>query len=446
VTRREELEANVVEQWDDADAWLVLADHLLDQGDRQGELVRAQLAAETELPKHRRHKIAVTRLLRELVVPHLPAQAAERVRELGWRRGYLAEVTVASMLDVDILETLPMAFGRLLRRIVFGAGVDDWYRALGTLQRFPYLEAVECSHTNVDTIVPLAEVPSLRRLGLTVTKATSLLPALVALRHLEELDVQCSGLGELPPIAEPLRRLNVSHNQIDDVAALASCPTLRAVNLAYNRLPHFRALAGLPVEDLDLQYAQVADLTPLATCSRLRRLSLSYNKAVRDLTPLAGLPLDWLRLDTTELTDLTALAGCHRLRALNLESSGSITRIEPLAGLRLEQLDLCRTSVTDIAPLAECHELRTLNLATLEVDLSPLQACSKLEHLVIKWRASVDISALRDAPSLTEIDLWMVDDLRDIEVLLTMPKLQRVRTYNKTYVAWLREHLPHVAT
>lgn len=148
--RYSDLERAIVENPDDRDAWLVLADAHQSKGDPRGELIALQLAGETDAGKQR--------AARQYFEKH--REALDYTRELTdvtWRRGFIHAAIVTwreGFTPVEIRSVLEKLLrhpaGRFLHDLAIG--FDEYPREL-------------VLHGAVDAIAELA-IPSLRRLHL----------------------------------------------------------------------------------------------------------------------------------------------------------------------------------------------------------------------------------------------------------------------------------------
>ena len=111
-----------------------------------------------------------------------------------------------------------------------------------------------------------------------------------------------------------ITELTLTSVGLQNLWPLAALEHLRVLNLAGDpaarrrgTLTDLRALAELPLEELDLSWTAVEDLGPLAK-TQLKILRVS-NTRVRSLAPLQNLPLTKLDFSFTEVADLAPLKG-----------------------------------------------------------------------------------------------------------------------------------------
>ena len=169
---------------------------------------------------------------------------------------------------------------------------------------------------------------------------------------------------------------------------------------------------------------------------KLKKLSLTDYRAsaIGDITALAGLPLEELNLCNTKVTDLGPVKELPNLKSLSLQGL-PISNIEALKGSKLISLNIAATKVTDIAAL-EGVPLTELYLFKTEVkDLTPL-AGSPLKCLI-----AFDCPNLQDLKPLeecTELEaLTIPAEHGDIEFLRKMPKLKHLTAEPRSEAWWL---------
>jgi transglutaminase/protease-like cytokinesis protein 3 len=136
--------------------------------------------------------------------------------------------------------------------------------------------------------------------------------------------------------------LNLSFNQIENIASLASLKKLQTLKLQENRIKTIDALSGLTtLTTLELSTNQISNVSPISTLTGLTSLGLRSNK----LTTLQSLN------NVTKLTDLDA-------------GSNQITDVTPLANkLQLTRLILAENRIRDFSPLSALINITFLSIA-----------------------------------------------------------------------------------
>jgi len=227
---------------------------------------------------------------------------------------------------------------------------------------------------------------------------------------LRRLDLRHNQIADLAPLGglANLEQLSMDFNQIGDVTPLAGLTNLTGLFLGVNQIAEVGPLAGLlKLTDLSLIYNQVANLTPLAHLTNLRSLDLDANQ-ISNITPLGGLAnLTGLFLGVNQITDITALAGLANLDRLWLHRN-RIVEIGPLASLtKLVLLDLTDNQISGLTPLAGLMDLRELYLEGNRIsDLTPLAGLKNLGTLNLKGNEVADIW-----PLVTNLGLSAGDEL-----------------------------------
>ncbi len=200
---------------------------------------------------------------------------------------------------------------------------------------------------------------------------------------------------------------------------LSGLKHLRKVTIVNSRIPDIRGLAGSQITRFEYHGDTVTDFSPLNDCNKLNNVSIApwSDSAGAILADFHPVPLERLAI-SGKVTDLSGLSQCTRLKYLELQDA-YLEDLGCLAGLPLWELRL------DMMP----------RLTSLE----GLQGMVTLRELEIHGCSRVaDISALAGCDGLTSIHIsidraWM-DNLRDVSVLGTLPKLQSIGLYGvRTY-------------
>ena len=202
---------------------------------------------------------------------------------------------------------------------------------------------------------------------------------------------------------------------------LSGLKHLRRVTIVNCRIPDIRGLGGSQINWFEYHGDTVTDFSPLNDCSKLTEVSIApwNDPAGAMLADFHPAPLQRLNI-SGKVTDLSGLSQCTRLKWLDLRDA-YLEDLSYLAGLSLQELWFdVMPRLTNLAGLQGMETLRRLEI----------HGCSRL----------ADISALAGCNSLSNIHIdtdgdgrWM-DNLRDVSVLGTLPKLQDIGLYGvRTY-------------
>jgi Leucine-rich repeat (LRR) protein len=201
------------------------------------------------------------------------------------------------------------------------------------------------------------------------------------------------------------------------------------------------------IEEAYLERSDIAsiDLTPLSRCTALTRLHLNHNHLKEiDLTPLQNCKkLEWIQLDFNDITDvdLAPLGQCSKLRCICLDNNKldriNLTPLEKCSNLEevtlynnpnlnwisyngtvIDDKDIIRQFMDIGYPKArkphitlrfrtksgtetchfsiDCEEIQLNRSNIIEMDLTPLNRCSKLEILRLDYNQlkTLDLSPL----------------------------------------------------
>lgn len=209
-----------------------------------------------------------------------------------------------------------------------------------------------------------------------------------------------------------LRSLNLSGNEVADLAPLAQVEDLETLTLERMvRSVSVAPLAKLPhLWALHLDSDVVNGLASLAELASLR--SLDLNGCVLDDPGALARLTQVTRLGLSQVSsDLTAVKDLVQLRSLALEANGLVD-LSLLGGLeRLRTLDLVDNGIADISPLAGMKELATLYLNGNRVaDLAPLTGLRDLSWLELGDNHVSTLSAIANNPGVGANDLVMAYD------------------------------------
>jgi hypothetical protein len=243
------------------------------------------------------------------------------------------------------------------------------------------------------------------------------------------LDAAWPGTSALLRVEDDGFKLNLSkRDDISDISALAGIP-LESLNLDGTRVSDLSPLAGMPLKWLNLNNTPVSDLAPLRGL-KLTYLALHKATGVKDLSPLTGMPLEELLISGTSVSDLSPLAGMP-LRILQAYEMPNLRDLSPLRGCPLTHLHLYRTPIRDLTPVKGMPLVFLSITFSNVIDLTPLHG-GRLEKLQMDGTQVYDISPLAGLP-LTEVYLQNTP-VADITVLHGLPLERLVVTPHKVNV------------
>lgn len=183
--RADALEARIVDDPEDSEAWMVYGDLLQRRGDPRGELVALQIAAEAERAANPRARGAAQVAVGRYFATHAPAllgSLAKHVKDVRdpavapflWRSGFIHRAELAALGDPGAIvdELLQHPSGRLLVELAFKA--DDRAEAVEVLDAIARMAPPALRELDLFARADLADlgnvwakIPRLRRLYLT---------------------------------------------------------------------------------------------------------------------------------------------------------------------------------------------------------------------------------------------------------------------------------------
>ena len=177
------------------------------------------------------------------------------------------------------------------------------------------------------------------------------------------------------------------------------CPGVEGKERAVRDLS---SLAGMRLENLNIDITSVSDLSPLKDM-KLKALSM-VAAPVADLTPLRGMADDLrvLNIGVTNVSDLSPLKDMKNLEMLVFYKT-AVTDVSALKGMKLTNLQCVGSKVSDLTPLLGMP-LNQLDCGWTKVtDLSPLRGMP-LKNLTCDFKKERDTAFLRSIKSLETIN------------------------------------------
>ena len=263
------------------------------------------------------------------------------------------------------------------------------------LAAFPNIqELVLNEHPSLASLEPLQELTKLQSLTLEECFQIGSQKGLSRLSSLRVLNLCYCGKmarwekGENPPLTKLI--LVGAHN-LEDLSFLSTLPTLRYLDLSYNRFLQdfsvFKALEGL--ETLHLHGTSLRSLKGVGALKSLKTLDLGSSKRLRSLSGIesAEALIDLDINDCEGIGGLECLRGLTSLRRLSLVGCTSITSLKSLENLvGLESINLwgCKNlkSLEGLQNLKALQEVNIEECYALE-SVDPLDDLPSLRRLLV---------------------------------------------------------------
>ncbi|OKL49909.1 HtaA domain-containing protein [Boudabousia marimammalium] len=166
---------------------------------------------------------------------------------------------------------------------------------LSPLKGLKKLVDLDAGYNELTSLAGLEDSPKLTNLAVENNRLTNLdgLKNLASLTKLDAYENAIIDISGLPEDSENLESVDLNHNKINDISALAKDPYLRRLNLSHNRIVDPSPLANLRViERVDLRHNFIEDFSSLTNwegkANNLQQVRLDFNKNT-DLSAF-----DWL--------------------------------------------------------------------------------------------------------------------------------------------------------
>lgn len=338
------------------------------------------------------------------------------------------------------------------------------------------LESLILQSVEYHSLAPLAKLPSLKKLGLDMqmNKAWDM-DHVAEISHLEELDIDASGMASLSPITQlsGLKKLTLSRSTESDLSFLAELPELRELNL-WNcpyledasfiaDIPSLRALNtgadGLPSIAFlyEMPYLESLVISDASNCAfldkmpELKSLCLQNSDIGKTYDFGSLTKLEYLCIQTvpdSTLDDEEGFAGIAKLKNLKtaaISNTGFTYPIDPLISLpSLESLSIYNGSYT-FEPTRISKNLKSLTLSRAD-DLQALTpqitGMPKLERLSLPKCSLSDVVFLKNMPNLQYLNL-ADNHISDLSPVRRLKGLKQLKISNNPLTAdKVREALP----
>lgn len=348
----------------------------------------------------------------------------------------ILDTSITAELGTDAIVPPPPPEERPIDRIITPADVTTEPFIAGSQESIFVIGTQGAKVTVIRDLEPFAATLKTLVLRSNLISSISGIESLTNLEKLELYDncIEALPVSSLILAGQNLQILDLSFNSIRSMEAVASCPLLKELYVAQNKLKVIEGVNGLVhLEILDLGANRIRELPPnfLANCVALKSLWLGKNKIERigveaglaNLTNLTKLDVQNNRLLRIGLGELPLN---HSLQELYLACNG-ISEFLPEMGVegeggdgsvhQLQTLDLSRNPIKDLSFVtAFADSLEELWLTGIAVDnkeqILPLAnlkhlSCVYLEHSPLQKSLSEPeyknmLKTL--APTLTQID------------------------------------------
>ena len=221
-------------------------------------------------------------------------------------------------------------------------------------------------------------------------KITTLEP-LLGLQNVETLVLTGNAISDVSVLAglPKLKELHLTSNRVRDISPLSVCQALRKLEIQGNPVENFAVLQTLPsLESLSISRNQLPALDQCKSLPSLRGLWIHEDFENRDP-----------EVDFRKLPEMPQLLWLRSHWIANLEG------IERFSGL--VELDLFEAETGSGFALNALGQLKMLTTAKLisygALDVSPLNACSRLRHLHFSAAELTGLDALKRLPVLHEV-------------------------------------------
>jgi hypothetical protein len=225
-------------------------------------------------------------------------------------------------------------------------------------------------------------------------------------------------LVKITPLAGlPIEDLNLQNTGVTDLSALRGMP-LKVLNISRTQATDLSPVRDAPLEHLLMIRSKVARL-PQFTSKTLKHVDLNHS-IVADISGLREQPLETLRMIGTKVTRLPLFTS-KTLRHVDLNDS-PVSDISGLQGQPLVHLHIVQTKVADLSPLKKSR-LVNLNVSLTPVrDLFPLRGLP-LHALDIRQTQVTSLLPLKDlqlkvlhAQGLKGVDFGPVEKIKGLTI------------------------------
>ena len=289
--------------------------------------------------------------------------------------------------------------------------VPETSRSLADLALMPYLKSLTIHDLDLGTLTDLSSLAKLETLDLTgCTFPAEDLAILASLPSLKNLNLSNCSLSTIAGLegAPALTNLNLSGNTLRNLDVLSNMGTLIELNLKHNAVTSLKALQSLNnLETLDIAFNAITDLRPLSACVKLQWLDAGNNQLTH-ANGVEALPLlSYLSLDYNALTDVSILSNCTELTNLSIANNqiGNISSLSSL--IKLDILDFSYNAVSELPNWQDGCALRTIDGSynTL-LNIDNLAKLEQLSYVYMDYNKITSVNALADSYRLVQVNVY----------------------------------------
>lgn len=260
------------------------------------------------------------------------------------------------------------------------------------------LLAIEANNNFLEDLDSLAKVTTLRHLLARNNGIMSMAP-LTRLANLTWVDLARNYIREVPEgLPQDLVYLDLSYNEIEEIAPIANHSSIEEIYLAGNRLRILPQFNMPKASVLDFSSNLLTDVTQLKTLDHGDVFKLTSNNNMIEYIDLGTLPseLTLLELANNKLTDLGFIRGMTNIAAAYL-GANRIEDLSPLAALpNLARVDIHENRVRTLMPLKDMAALEYLRIAKnpLGTDIAKTPYNCPIEGSalpVIQWCKKIEL-------------------------------------------------------
>jgi len=209
-------------------------------------------------------------------------------------------------------------------------------------------------------------------------------------KYLETLEASWSNINTLEPLRGHFRlqALYVNNTQIKDIEPISNLLDLQFLNITDTFVSDLTPISNL--NRLEKLFFHTTKITDITTLSKLKNLKGLYfvESEITNITPISQLEQleDLYVLNNKFESGFDSIANLRNLKRLNLQGT-NISDLEPLASMKhLRELYINNTNITDITPLENIASLKYVDAIQTSIqDWSPVNHVDIVEGRPNNW-------------------------------------------------------------